>query len=135
MSNPKPYLPLKGWISRKRRRHWKRQNTFATSSPLSGKKNMNEPETLSAERGVDSSTALLADWSKISKEARETMAMLGDFGPTFNAKYREVKGYPQEQGKTYWSSDDLRKMAAHMNEVAEWLDTRAAKPASEKGQP
>lgn len=77
-----------------------------------------------------SGIALLADWSRISKEARETMAMLGDFGPTFNADNREVKGYPQEQGKTYWSSNELRKMSTHLTEVAEWLDTRAAKSAN-----
>ena len=70
---------------------------------------------------------LLGDWSSLSTDAQYTMQQLGDFGPTLNTAEKEVKGYPQEQGKTYWSSDDLRKMSKHLVEVAEWLEQRAAK--------
>jgi hypothetical protein len=64
-------------------------------------------------------------WNDISQDARETMKTLGDFGPTVFPENREIKGYPQEDGKTYYDADELRKMATHFVEVANWLDARA----------
>jgi aminoglycoside/choline kinase family phosphotransferase len=65
------------------------------------------------------------DWNDISQPARDTMQTLGGFGPTVLPENREIKGYPQEDGKTYYDADELRKMATHFVEVADWLDARA----------
>lgn len=71
------------------------------------------------------------DWNALSANALEQMRKLGNFSPTYNAQNREVKGYALgEDGdgyKTYWTSEDLRKIAAACNEVADWLDERADK--------
>ena len=68
-------------------------------------------------------------WFDLSTNARDWMGELGGFGPTVHAGNREVKGCTLgadgEPGKTYWSSEDLRKIAAACNEVANWLDKRA----------
>lgn len=71
------------------------------------------------------------EWNDISEEARETMKSLGDFGPTVRAENKELKGYvlDDEDGgamKCYCGSKDLRNMAAHFIEVADWLDKRAS---------
>lgn len=69
------------------------------------------------------------NWDQdISKAAKETMKLLGNFGPTVNEQDRKVKGCMcDEEGssKVYFNSDDLREMAAHFIEVAQWLDNRA----------
>lgn len=70
------------------------------------------------------------NWADVSIEARSVMDELGNFSPTVNHQYKEVKGYTLdsesgEGGKTYWSSDDLRTTAKACNEVADWLDKRA----------
>jgi hypothetical protein len=63
-------------------------------------------------------------WSDVSDEARITMKELGDFVPTIREDQREIKGYID--GKCYYTSDELRRMAIHFIEVADWLDKRAA---------
>ena len=69
------------------------------------------------------------DWdTDVSKEARETMKFLGDFGPTVHAQSREVKGYMLNDdggGSVYLDAGELREIAAACNEVADWLDKRA----------
>ena len=71
------------------------------------------------------------NWTDVSAETRDTMKDLGNFGPTVNQADREVKGYtPDADGelrKTYWTSANLRAMAGHLHEVADWLDQRAQK--------
>ena len=62
------------------------------------------------------------EWTEVSKEARETMDELGNFGPTGNIANKEVKGYLHDEeggGKAYYSSNELREMAKHFIEVAE----------------
>lgn len=71
------------------------------------------------------------EWiNDVSQKARDVMDALGNFGPTVNALNREVKGYTMDSntgdcGKAYYSSDDLRNIAAGCIEVADWLDKRA----------
>lgn len=77
------------------------------------------------------------EWiNDVSKKARDVMDDLGNFGPTVNALNREVKGYKMDSntgdcGKQYYSSDDLRNIAAGCTEVADWLDKRAEISKSE----
>lgn len=69
------------------------------------------------------------NWNDLSERARDTMSELGNFGPTTNAKEREVKGYMLDPGgdagKAYYNSSELRTMAEDLSEVADWLDKRA----------
>ena len=82
-------------------------------------------------------------WEDLSQLARDSMKELGNFGPTVNVAERLVKGAmydPDCDGavKTYYSSDDLRQIAAACNEVADWLDKRSTdeKPnAAMSGRP
>lgn len=66
---------------------------------------------------------------EVSENARGWMRTLGNFSPTLNPDYREVKGsmlgeYGDAE-KTYFSSKELRELAASCSEVADWLDKRA----------
>lgn len=80
-------------------------------------------------------------WEDLSQLARDAMKELGNFGPTVNVADRLVKGWTCDDegvGKTYYSSDDLRQIAAACNEVADWLDKRSTdeKPnAAMSGRP
>ena len=67
---------------------------------------------------------------EVSENSRAWMRTLGNFTPTVNAAYREVKGsmlgeYGDAE-KTYFSSLELRELAAACVEVANWLDARAS---------
>lgn len=70
------------------------------------------------------------NWKDISDNAKGVMQELGNFSPTVNPANVEVKGYLHcdygDDGRTYWSSDDLRNIANGCIEVADWLDARAA---------
>lgn len=73
---------------------------------------------------------------EVSESARGWMRTLGHFTPTVNPDYREVKGsmlgeYGDAE-KTYFSSKELRELAAACTEIADWLDRRAA--ATEEGE-
>ncbi len=73
---------------------------------------------------------------EVSESARGWMRTLGNFSPTVNPDYREVKGsmlgeYGDAE-KTYFSSKELRELAAACSEVADWLDKRAA--ADDEGE-
>ena len=63
-------------------------------------------------------------WADLSLETRGQMRGLGDFAITTDGS--NIKGYgtfgDEEAGKSYWSADDLRKMAKAMLEVAEILE-------------
>lgn len=64
----------------------------------------------------------------LSPKTLEVMKELGNFGPTVHINEKMLKGYTYDDeggGKTYWSSDDLRGIAAACTEAAEWLDKRA----------
>lgn len=83
----------------------------------------------------------MTQWDEVSGEARETMRFLGYFKPTVNPANKarvadmgciEVKGWIEEEGKTYLNSTELREMAVHFVEVANWLDKRAAEAANAK---
>ena len=71
------------------------------------------------------------EWiNSISLNAKAVMDALGNFGPTVNAKDKQVKGYAMDSdtgecGKVYYTSDDLRHIASGCTEVADWLDKRA----------
>lgn len=56
------------------------------------------------------------------------MEYLGGFSPTNNVQEKEIKGYTSdshgEVGTSYWSSDDLYRMANHLKYVANWLEQR-----------
>ena len=72
------------------------------------------------------------DWNDLSENARGVMRDLGHFGPTIRPELREVKGW-FDGDKIYWTSDGLRCMAAGLQEVADWLDKRAAEAADAAG--
>ena len=63
------------------------------------------------------------------ENAREAMQLLGDCGPTGNVGNREVKGSCRNDeggGESfYMSSEDLRRTARGLHQVADWLDDRA----------
>lgn len=65
----------------------------------------------------------MKQWKELSADTLSVMAELGNFGPTTNVSNREVKGYVD--GKVYYSSADLRRVAAACEEVAAWLDEMA----------
>jgi hypothetical protein len=65
-------------------------------------------------------------WEDLPEETLHQMQVLGNFGPTVNVKYKEIKGC-MDEGKTYFDSTDLRKMAEAFTHVANWLDRRAEK--------
>lgn len=73
----------------------------------------------------------MGEWfNEVSESARDVMDALGNFRPTFHAANREVKGYTMDSdtgecGKCYYTSNDLRHIAAGCIEVADWLDKRA----------
>lgn len=66
----------------------------------------------------------------ISNIAKAWMKLLGNFGPTVLPERKELKGYTADdcgdQVKTYYDSGELRELAASCQEVADWLDRRAA---------
>ena len=69
-------------------------------------------------------------WESLSKKARDAMKELGNFGPTVNPADRLVKGWNYDDAcgttvKTYYTSADLRRIAAACDEAAYWLDKRA----------
>lgn len=67
-------------------------------------------------------------WEDLSQKTRDVMRELGNFGPTVNPARRELKGWTWDEeglGKTYWTSADLRDIAAACAEAADWLDKRA----------
>lgn len=73
---------------------------------------------------------------EVSESARGWMRTLGNFSPTVNPDNREVKGailgeYGDAE-KAYFSSKELRELAAACSEVADWLDKRAA--ATDEGE-
>lgn len=73
---------------------------------------------------------------EVSESSRGWMRTLGNFTPTVNPLYREVKGSMLgeygESEKTYFSSGELRELATACVEVADWLDLRAtSQPAAE----
>lgn len=74
-------------------------------------------------------------WEHLPEAVRVTMRQLGDFRPTVDPAYREVKGVLRdsedgESYKAYLTATELREMAGHLTAVADWLDQRAleAKP-------
>lgn len=76
------------------------------------------------------------EWEEVSGEARKTMNRLGFFQPTLNVADRTVKGYArwgdEEAGKVYLDSENLREIARHVVEVADWLDKRASTACAHK---
>lgn len=56
-------------------------------------------------------------------EVAEAMETLGNAGPTVNVSDKTLKGY--QDGKVYYTSDDLVRIANGMIEAAKWLDMRA----------
>lgn len=73
---------------------------------------------------------------EVTENSRAWMQTLGHFSPTVNPLYREVKGSMLgEHGdaeKTYFSSKELRELAAACEEVADWLDARASTGKEQK---
>ena len=55
------------------------------------------------------------NWEDTSELARDVMKELGDFSPTSHPANVEVKGYLHcdegDDGRTYWTSDDLHRIA------------------------
>ena len=66
----------------------------------------------------------------LSADAKETLRVIGNFGPTVDPLARTVKGYAEwgddEGGKVYLDPDALRHLAAGLTEAADYLDARAA---------
>ena len=74
----------------------------------------------------------MASWERdVSECARQTLDDLGNFGPTVNPALREVKGWLHDSdeggvSKTYFAAAELRRMAADLHDVADWLDREVA---------
>jgi hypothetical protein len=72
---------------------------------------------------------MTTQWENISQNAKDTMQILGNFGPTVWAWAMEVKGWSMcEDGFTHschYNSNDLKNIAAGCLEVAQWLEERA----------
>lgn len=70
------------------------------------------------------------DWDKdLSNNAKSMMKFLGRFNPTIHAQHKTIKGYMHNsdgEGKVYLDSGELRELAIACNEVADWLEKRAA---------
>lgn len=68
-------------------------------------------------------------WEDLDVTHRNIVEDLGNFSPTVNIDYREVKGYMLDgngdAGKVYFNSKDLREIAESCIAVANWLDLRA----------
>ena len=68
-------------------------------------------------------------WEDLDVTHRNIMEDLGNFSPTVNVAYREVKGCmldgDGDAGKVYFNSKDLREIAGACIAVANWLDLRA----------
>lgn len=67
----------------------------------------------------------------LSDNAIENLEFLGSFSPTVNPSHKMIKGYlydgdEGEVGRVYLEPSDLRALASACNEVAEWLEERAA---------
>lgn len=75
---------------------------------------------------------------EVTENSRAWMRTLGNFGPTVNPLYREVKGYmlgeSGEGEKAYFDSKELRALAASCIEVADWLDARASTAQQGEGE-
>ncbi len=74
----------------------------------------------------------VVNWEDLPKEVLETMKELGHFSPTVDETAKELKGYTFDNdiggvSKTYWEAKDLRRIAGHLFNVAEWLEARAEK--------
>lgn len=71
------------------------------------------------------------NWRSVNANCRYWLEQLGHFSPTIDAQQKCVKGYtadPEGGGnlvKTYFTSKDLREIAAACSEAASWLDARA----------
>jgi len=69
------------------------------------------------------------EWKDLDEKHRNKMAEIGNFSPTVNVTYKEIKGYTMDQDgfttKTYWNDKDLRDLAESCIAVADWLDLRA----------
>lgn len=67
---------------------------------------------------------------KWSDNAAEQMEFLGNFAPTVRPEAKEVKGYMLDKDgdgvRVYLEPGYLRLIASACNEVAEWLEERAA---------
>lgn len=68
----------------------------------------------------------MKEWSN---RIKEDMKWLGNFHPTINVEYKQIKGYMLDSegdgGKVYIDSRELRELAYSFVEVAKWLDERA----------
>lgn len=76
------------------------------------------------------------EWSKLTSNALDVMRDIGEFSPTTRADEGLVKGYIRceegEDGRTYYDSNDLRRISEGCLEVACWLELRAAKSRQPK---
>jgi hypothetical protein len=66
-----------------------------------------------------------------SEEAAETFSWFGGAWPTRAVEDREIKMWQRDENgdaviAVYLKSSELRKMAIHFIEVADWLDRRAS---------
>ena len=72
---------------------------------------------------------MMKDWDKdLSTNAKYQMKFLGDFSPTCNKGYEEIKGYMMDNdggGSYYLDADDLIKLSDACAEVSRWLKERA----------
>ncbi len=66
------------------------------------------------------------DWEDdVSSECRRWLDFLGDFAPTVNVKYKELKGSLWNEDCVYLNSEDLRDISNALIEAAQWLEKRA----------
>jgi hypothetical protein len=73
------------------------------------------------------------DWLDLSDDGHAAAEAIGNAGPTLRIEDRTLKGYCLDDdgsaGKAYHSSDDLRRYAKGLAEIADWLEARKAEAA------
>lgn len=72
----------------------------------------------------------MTEWLDLSNEAHAAAEALNNAGPAGFVSDRLLKGRCLDEdgegiGEAYHSADDLRRYAAGMIEIADWLDARA----------
>jgi hypothetical protein len=72
---------------------------------------------------------------ELTQREQDTLAFLGNFGPTVIAQERMIKGWMADSDgdvvKAYLDSKYLRAMAQDLASIAQWLDERSVQDPGE----
>lgn len=73
----------------------------------------------------------MKSWEELPKPVLETMSFLGSFRPLIQKDLKAIKGWINSD-ETYIDVDELRDMAEHLCQVADWLEDRAFNYSAER---